>query len=300
MFGVIIHFGLYSVYAYDNIYSARRRHVQNGSEWYYGRLIDQNNFRPISGHTFTKAYHEKNYTNKNYFDQNIDITAEKISNWVTLCKNNGANYIILTTKHHEGLCLWNTQTNARKTNMNIIEIFVNECIKQQIDYGFYYSWFEFDKPFTTQYFNNYCTPQLNELQLYNPKYLWFDGQWKITQKSIKISINNLCKSYIEKGIKINDRLGFEADYTYKVFADRFVPTESLNIEWQHINTIGISWGYNKEQKKEDYKTGEQLYTLYTKVKQLNGNFLLNLGPKGNGDICEEELQAINEFGQLIK
>ena len=43
-FGIIIHYGLYSYYGYDDINSAKRRKTQNGSEWYYGRLIDNNDF----------------------------------------------------------------------------------------------------------------------------------------------------------------------------------------------------------------------------------------------------------------
>lgn len=293
-FGIIIHYGLYSYYGYDDINSAKRRSVQNGSEWYYGRLIDTNQFRPISGQSFTKKYHKEHFGDMDYFD-NIDKVIndeEKVREWVKKCK---ASYIILTAKHHDGLCLWNTDTTSRKSSLDICKVFSEECKKNGIAFGFYYSWFEFDKSFTVDYFTRYCEPQLKELLKYEPKYLWFDGQWKIKQKCIISKISGLVKNLVSKGIIINDRIGGD-DFSmcsYRVFSDRFIPDEKLDLKWQHVNTIGYSWGYNKEQKKEDYKTGEKIYKLYEKINGLGGSLLLNIGPDGNGNICPEELDVLD-------
>ena len=296
-YGVIIHYGVYSYYGYDDVSSAKRRNVQNGSEWYYGRLIDTNTFRPISGQSFTKKYHEKNFGVTDYFE-NVDkimnnekTVREKVRMWI---EKSGASYIILTSKHHDGLCLWDTKTTSRKSKVDICKIFSEECKIKGISFGFYYSWFEFDKSFTVDYFEKYCEPQLAELLKYNPKYLWFDGQWKITQKSIKSKILMIVKDLVSNGILINDRIGGD-DFSmcsYRVFSDRFIPTEKLDIKWQHVNTIGYSWGYNQEQKKEDYKNGKEIYDLYKKINKLGGELLLNIGPMANGDICPEELKVL--------
>jgi alpha-L-fucosidase len=297
-FGIIIHYGLYSYYGYDDIQSAKKRRVQNGSEWYYGRLIDDNDFRPISGQSFTKKYHKENFGNIDYFHNINKIVndEDKIRSWVLFAKENKASYIILTLKHHDGVCLWNTKTDSRKSELDICKVFSDECKKENIDFGFYYSWFEFGKPFTVEYFKKYCIPQLSEILTYNPKYLWFDGDWKITQKSIIKEIKNMIIDMKQKGIIINDRIGVkDNDYSlcdYRVFSDRYIPKEKLDTKWQHVNTIGYSWGYNKQQSNKDYKTGEQIYVLYKKVKDLGGDFLINIGPDENGDIIENEMKAI--------
>lgn len=77
--GIIVHYGLYSIYAYDDITSAKRRKIQNGSEWYYPRLLETGSFRPISGHVETQNYHCKYYENCDYFDQsqNLNPTRQK-------------------------------------------------------------------------------------------------------------------------------------------------------------------------------------------------------------------------------
>lgn len=307
-FGIIIHYGLYSYYGYDDINSAKRRKVQNGSEWYYGRLIDNNNFRPISGQIFTKKYHKENFDGVDYFD-NIDKILNdknKIKEWILFAKQNKASYIILTAKHHDGVCLWNTQTNSHKSALDICKVFSTECKKENIDFGFYYSWFEWrvGKSFDVKYFEEYCVQQIKELVSYKPKYMWFDGDWKITQKSVQKKIKNMALNMEKKGIIVNDRLGIK-DKNYsmsnliRVFSDRYIPDEKLDIKWQHVNTIGYSWGYNKEQTAKDYKNGKQLYKLYNTIVELGGELLLNIGPNINGNIIQNEANAIEQFSTYL-
>ena len=91
-----------------------------------------------------------------------------------------------------------TKDENRKSELDICKVFSDECKKQNIQFGFYYYWFEFNKPFTVDYFNNYCVEQLEELLMYNPDYMWFDGDWKIKQKNILTQIKIIVESMIEK------------------------------------------------------------------------------------------------------
>jgi alpha-L-fucosidase len=299
-YGIIIHYGLYSYYGYDDIDSAKKRKTQNGAEWYYGRLIEDNEFRPISGHKSTKKYHKENYGDISYFDNLDKITTDenKIKEWVIAAKSKGASYIILTSKHHDGVLLFNSKTPSSKPQMDICKVFSDECKKQNIKFGFYYSWFEFGLSFTVSYFQNYCIPHLEELLKYEPNYMWFDGDWKITQKTIQLKIKDIIKIMKTKNILVNDRIGESniSEASYRVFSDRYLPKTKLEgISWQHVNTIGYSWGYNKTQTKTDYKTENEIYELYNKVISLGGMFLINLGPNNNADIIKEELDALNKL-----
>ncbi len=147
-------------------------------------------------------------------------------------------------------------------------------------------------------------PQITELVLYEPKYMWFDGDWKITQKSIREKIKNMALNMKSQGIIINDRLGIkDEDYPMcnliSVFSDRYIPEKKLDIKWQHVNTIGYSWGYNKEQTKKDYKSGEQIYQLYNTITRLGGELLINIGPDSDGNIIQNEVEAIEHLSTYL-
>ena len=234
--------------------------------------------------------------------EGVKTTQDKIKEWVSIAKSKGTSYIILTSKHHDGVLLFDSKTSPLRSQMDICRVFSDECKKQHIQFGFYYSWFEFGVPFTKIYFQNYCVPQLEELLKYEPNYMWFDGDWKITQKTIQKEIRDIVESMKTKNILVNDRIG-KNNYdvaSYRVFSDRYIPKEKLNgVKWQHINTIGYSWGYNKTQTKSDYKTKNKIYDLYNQVNNLEGTFLINLGPNENAEIVEEELEALNfNYGVL--
>lgn len=317
--GFIFHVGLYSYFGYDDVESARRRKIGNGSEWYIARLQEQS-YRPISGSTETKIYHKRFGENYDYFRAPFAITRQSIQEWLDLCVRCRASYVIITARHHDGFCLWNTATTNNKSTNDIILIFQDEARKRNLLFGIYYSWFDFLTPFTVEYYNKVCIPQIKELLSYRPDMFWFDGDWKITQKSVKEDIakiiyymrtlpfyrpiytdGNIVNYTSVNGIIVNDRICKENSTlaSYHVYEDRFIPNQYMN-NWQHINTIGLSWGYNREQKPQDYKSGRDLFNLLCNVTSLGGFTLLNMGPQYDGTLDPNEVQSLNEFSTLIK
>ena len=328
MFGVIFHWGLYSVPAYDYVVSARRRKTQNGSEWYLKRLLENGNYRPIAGWKETQEYHSQNYNNVDYYNfensfaimnpesKGIKIINWNPDNWMTLCKEIGASYVILTAKHHDGFCLWNTKTtdhNSYKSicHKDILLEFANSARRRGLRFGIYYSWLEFNKSCTIKYFDEVVIPQINELMLYNPDIWWFDGDWECNSKYTNDKMIEICKLLKQRNprVEINDRIGgkdnkkdinFLGESTYRVYSDREIPIVVPRVPWEHINTIGLSWGYNKQQESKDYKSLEQLFDLYKRVTVMGGRFLLNLGPKADGSLDENEVTRLRELGSLIR
>lgn len=301
-FGFIFHVGLYNYYAFDDMKSIAKRKIVNGSEWYYGRLI-AGPYMPPSGSKLTKEYHQDNFGNSSYFDVELNITREKIQIWMDICKICGATYVLITSRHHDGYCLWNTSTTDRKSNIDLLQIFKEEAENRDIEFGFYYSWLEFGKSMTVKYFLDVCLPQVKELIEYNPKYFWFDGDWEIKQKSNYITMDRILEELIEREILFNNRLGkrnreWKIEPSFYVFEDRFIPEEYME-NWQHITTIGVSWGFNKLQNETHYKTGKQLFDLHNKVRELGGSLLLNLATDHNGDIDDTELESLYDYYELV-
>ncbi len=304
-FGIIIHWGIYAEPGYDDIESARKRKLQNGSEWYYKRLTENNTFRPTHGHAKTKEWHKNNYGEKDYYSFTINEFVD-VKKWIICAKENNAKYIILTAKHHDGYCLWPSKYAQYHTNRNIVKDFCEEAKKQGIKYGIYYSWMEFDKSITKEFIKNVIKPQINELIKFKPQIWWFDGHWEIKTDHAKREITSICKQLVDLGCRINDRIPMEHFENYEkkqniveVFEDRYIPVIKPEKCWEHINTIGISWGYNGQQEEEDYKSGRKLYDLYKKITEMNGKFLLNIGPDRDGNIDEFESKSLKEFTKFI-
>ncbi len=300
--GVIFHWGLYSVPAYDDMVSVRRRKMQNGSEWYKKRLEEKSDYRPISGHINTKKFHSDNYGEQKYddFEKVFDTKDWNPDEWMKLAKKINAEYVILTSKHHDGYCLWDTKTTEHNSvqtcpKEDLLLKFKESAHKFGLKFGIYYSWSEFDRNFTKDYIKTVVEPQMNELKGYNPDIWWFDGHWSIKTKFAINKINEIVKSLKEKDVEINDRIPDITLSTFKNFEDRYIPKENPNEKWEYIGTIGYSWGINKYQDESDYKTSKQLQEIYEKVSKFDGNFLINLGPSSDGKLDEHEVNCLLNF-----
>lgn len=300
----IFHWGIYSVPAFDDPKSARRRKLQNGSEWYLKRLMNVS-FRPPSGTKETIAYHEQQHPGKSYESFVDDWKAEawNVDSWMKLAKKAGATYVILTSRHHDGFCLWNSEYSdfGVKTGgpkCDIVQKFKEAAHKARLSWGVYYSWFDWNNSVTKKYLLEVVENQVNELLRYEPEIWFFDGHWELKNKQYADKIiTNLCKQIKKEtpNALINDRITNKSYSDYRVWNDRYIPEETPSIPWVHINTIGMSWGYNKAQEISDYKSSRDVTELISKIRKLRGGILLNLGPKSDGTLDEYEEKTVLEL-----
>ncbi|GAM19263.1 hypothetical protein SAMD00019534_024380 [Acytostelium subglobosum LB1] len=290
----------------------------NGSEWYLKRLIETGSFRPISGYKETQLYHKSHYPNQEYKGLAKLFTAENwdVDAWMTLCKKVGVTYVILTAKHHDGYCLWPSKT-ANQWNsvevgpkLDLVSTFKAAAKRHGLQFGLYYSWSEFEVGCTKEYCDNVVRPQMTELMAHQPDIWWFDGHWSMNTKYSQTMMSNICDQIhkMTPNALINDRIGSKVEFksprylgrsNYRVYDDRALPAKRPPCPWEHINTIGMSWGRNRSQTKEHYKTGQGLFDLYNQVKLLGGRFLLNLGPDCDGQLDPFEVESLLELGKLI-
>lgn len=316
--GVIFHWGIYSVPAFDVINPSR--HILNGSEWYQKRLLEKGNYRPVSGYKETQEYHRKNYGTQSYANFANGFTAQNwnIQEWMNLAKSIGATYAILTAKHHDGFCLWNTKTTTNNSvalgpHLDLLREFADACRKNGLAFGIYYSWMEFlNSSCTKNYINTIIVPQVNELMNYKPDIWWFDGHWPCNSIYAKEVAEGLIRKIRlkNKDVEINDRIPGNKEEiknpnnlgisTFRNYADRELPKIAPKVPWESIQTIGYSWGRNRQQQKEHYKSGAKLLELIQKVFAKNGNFLINLGPNPDGTLDPFEVAALQELATLLK
>ncbi len=278
-FGMFIHWGLYSITA-DHEQTIARRDISHTD---YESLINQ--FNPV------------------------DYNPEQ---WVLLAKDAGMKYICLTTKHHDGFCLWDTaysEYNIMNTpyKKDVLKELSDACQKHDMLLSLYYSnpdwhhengynpesthqWKAKNKETpNTEKYREYIKNQITELLTkYGDIYTLF---WDIPPKYDDPSVNELVRS-LQPNILINDRGFGKGDFDTP---ERKVP-EGNRFErmTEACESVGEqSWGYREN---EDYHSLRYLMSSIDKIMAMGGNYLLNVGPMANGEIPAKSTEIIKKIG----
>jgi alpha-L-fucosidase len=237
--------------------------------------------------------------------------------WVSVAKAAGMKYIVLTTKHHDGFCLWNTrQTDHNIMNSPLKRDVVKElseaCRRQGIHFGTYYStcdWHNPDFPLTSpggktvreksnlEAYTTYLKKQVAELLVnYGPLYvLWFD----VPQEFDTVRGQRLIDfaHQIQPDIIINDRT-----CRPKIKGDFDTPEQRIGgfqntRPWETCMTIGTQWAWKPNDK---VKSLEQCLQTLVRTAGGDGNLLFNVGPKSDGTIEPIQVERLKEMGQWLQ
>ncbi|KAK7044734.1 putative alpha-L-fucosidase [Favolaschia claudopus] len=270
-----------------------------------------------------QEHHRKVYNNAPYqnFQRGFHPEKWEPSAWMTLASDLDAEYVLLTSKHHDGYCLWPTSTTDYHTHRNVVGDFKAAALQAGRKFGLYYSWWEFrhdvnrGTPDGEAYLRR-MVAQVKELcDTYAPEIWWFDGHWAFRTQHAVDAINEALAYIVSRtpNVQINDRTGatpeLEAEKkksqnfmpphcTFRVYRDRALPKFAPRVPWEHIGTVGTSWGRDKAQKPEDYKTGEELWEIEQKVEALGGRVCWNFGPDVDGSLDEMEVTALTALAEL--
>lgn len=324
-FGIFIHWGVYSVPAWRKVTSGL---YASYAEWYYARVMKDT----ING---GKAFHEKVYGEDFEYREFAPMFKAELfepDEWAKLFKRSGAKYVVLTSKHHDGYCLWDTESPF-KTNWNSMDIGPKRDLLKELSIavnnvglkmGIYYSVIEWEthprkgKFFIDEkYVNKYGIPderyvddhlqfQLKELvNNYKPSLIFFDaGEWENDDNYWK-SKEFLSWLYSESPIKnevvVNDRFfkgmpGNHGDYFSSEYKD--ANGVGKNHPWEESRGIGGSYGFNRDENIDDYSTTTELIHELIEIVSSGGNLLLNVGPTADGRIpviMQERLVEIGEW-----
>ncbi|MEP5340782.1 MAG: alpha-L-fucosidase [Algibacter sp.] len=303
-YGMFIHFGLYS--QLGGIY-------KGNDKGRYAEWIQANQDIPTEEYAkLLDTWNPKNFD------------ANKI---VKLAKKAGMKYLVVTTKHHEGFCLWNSEytnfdiANTPMKGRDFIKELADACKKEDIHFGTYYSiidwhhpsqyvtanekesrkkWFAISiKEDRKQEYVNYMKNQIKELiQNYDSEIIWFDGDWA---EWWTLEDGDDLYQFIRElkpGIIINNRVS-KRDKFKKDFGtpEQFHPDSTLKHYWEACYTMNDSWGFKI--KDTDWKNADEVYEKLKDINGKGGNFLLNIGPDGNGDIPKESAKILKEVGEML-
>lgn len=236
---------------------------------------------------------------------------------VALAKEAGMRSIVITTKHHDGFCMFKTATtdynsyDATPGKRDFIKEISDACKRGGINFAIYYSLIDWHFPqaypisshncdFITPQHHAFTKAQVTELLTnYGPiSELWFDMGSNTPEQSKELYelVHKL-----QPNCMVSGRLGND-QYDFSVMADNTYPEGSLQTAWQTAASMfDETWSYRSWQERGDahVKAMEKLRSLINVVSH-GGNFLLNIGPKGDGSVVPFESQVLKEIGAWLK
>ncbi|MDO4434828.1 MAG: alpha-L-fucosidase [Cardiobacteriaceae bacterium] len=319
--GIFIHWGIYSVPAFapktwelgevpvDETWFCNNPYA----EWYF------NSINVKKGATY--EHHVKTYgENFQYQDFIPQWKAEHFNpeEWATLFKEAGAKYVVLTTKHHDGFCLFPSRyTDYHSLNLGPKRNIMGELTKavrhQGLKMGAYYSgaidWTFSPAPIFTESQNmsntsptyayaDYAFNQVRELiDDYQPSVLWNDIGWVKQGEHMLPTLFAHYYNRVADGVTNNRWNNLWHDFVCKEYKHGEVNRQQ---KWEMCRGLGLSFGYNQNETDEDYIQPKALIELLVEVVANNGNLLLNVGPKADGTIPLEQQKRLKALGEWLK
>jgi alpha-L-fucosidase len=294
-FGMFIHWGIYSV-------PAGQWNDRND----YGEWIMESAHIPASRYEqFAKQFNP------------VKFDARQ---WVRAAKDAGMKYIVITSKHHDGFCMFDT----KQTDYNIMHTpFARDpmkelaaaCREEGIKFCFYHSIMDWHHPLyeprrpwndtasgqpDMDKYVDYMKGELKELTSnYGPiGILWFDGQWEKTWGAARgKDLYEFARS-LQPNIIVNNRAGGGfGDYQTP---EQEIPATGLpgGEPWETCMTMNDHWGYNAADK--NFKPTWEIIRMLVDIASKGGNYLLNVGPSSEGLIPQQSLDRLREIGKWTK
>jgi len=229
--------------------------------------------------------------------------------WARLAKRAGQKYMVLTTKHHEGFCLWDsklTDYNAAKQGprRDLVREFVEAARAEGLKVGLYYSlmdWHHPDgetcatDPAARERFVTWTHGLIRELltNYGTIDVLWYDVTLPLTPEQWRAEEMNAMVFDLQPQIIVNNRNGLAGDFStpeHKVAADKRA--------WETCETMNLGWGYQRSD--DEWKSPKRIVNDLTLCVQQGGNYLLNIGPDAAGDVPAESVRVLEAVGDWLK
>ncbi len=272
----------------------------------------------VNGIDESWSFHNELISYEDYMKQLEGFTASSYDPeaWVRLIRESGARYAVLTSKHHDGVALWDTKlsslnvVDSTPAQRDLIKPFVKALRKSGLKVGLYYSlldWSHPDYPNMTRNVKRYTTDtvrwerflkfnhgQIAELDReFRPDLWWFDGDWEQSAEMWRAQEIRKMLFQNNPDAIINSRLAGYGDYGTP---EQGLPGKSPKDKyWELCMTINDSWGY--QGNDHNYKSPSQVIRIFAECIGMGGNLLLDIGPKANGTIPEEQAEVLKELGR---
>jgi alpha-L-fucosidase len=318
-FGIFIHWGVYSVPSYAPVLPGKLAYA----EWYWNALVGGKGPKPSPIQSGTWDYHRRQYGAEfDYRDFAPQFRAELFDpdHWAEVFLRSGAKYVVPTSKHHEGFALWPSREASATWGRpwNAMEIGprrdllgeLTQAVRAKgLKMGFYYSLYEWynplwltDKP---RFVRDHLFPQFKDVVTrYQPSIIFSDGEWDLPSaewRSPELLAWLFNESAVKSEVVVNDRWGKDCRHKHGGYwTTEYTPGMADTAHpWEESRGMGFSYGYNRAERLEHYRTGRELVTILVDIVSRGGNLLLDIGPDADGTIPVIMEQRLAEIGAWL-
>lgn len=300
-FGMFIHWGLYSVAAGE----WQGKEIDGIGEWIQ-------NFAKVPNAEYEKLAGK--FTLLNY----------QPDNWAKMAKDAGAKYVVFTSKHHDGFCLYPSEVSdfdIERTPYkgDPMRELIEACRKQGLKIGIYYShrqdWREEDaavmqneydghygklksevKPNLDRYINNKALPQMKEILTQYGKIdlLWYDTPFDLSKEQSQVFVDVVRE--LQPDCIINGRVGYNLG-DYGPLGDNEMPCANATTELEMVATMNHTWGYKKQDN--DWKSPKEILSSLIESVSRNINYMINIGPKEDGVVPAPSVEILSYIGDWM-
>lgn len=291
-FGMFIHWGIYSVPA--GFY--RGEPQKNSAEW----IMNRGQIQMAEYQRFAELFNPTLFNPKTF---------------VGLAKDAGMKYMVITSKHHDGFSMFDSECNpfnvvdATPFGRDVLKELANECAEQGIKFGFYYSqaqdwshpggmgntWEKnMQKVSSDAYVLEKALPEVNQLltDYGDIAIFWWDTPREMSKEVID-SLYNVTTA-LQPAIITNDRLGDNYPGDHKTYERHMPKKKPEDKYWELCQPISGSWGYRSDDQK--FKSLKTLLGNLANASSMGGNYLLNVSPTCLGTLAPTAVENLKEMG----
>ena len=308
-FGIILHWGIYSLWDCCESWP-----LSPGDEWARADDMECWTSRGKDLELFQKDYWD---LNKQFNPVEYDPQA-----WASLFRRSGAKYVAFTTKHHDGFCMWDTETTDYKIGGHgspyrgdVFKSLCDALHEEQLGVSAYFSkadWHCPDywspdlpvidrhantagDPLKWQRFVDYTHRQIRELMTGYGKVdvLWLDAGWVKDREDIDMDGMVAMARELQRGLIVANRTVGDA-YEDFITPEHQIPEAPLDQPWESCLCMAQNWKYHP---RDTHRPTNEILRMLIDIISKGGNFLLGVGPTPEGSLTAEAVQRLNDIGE---
>src|SRR5437870_8709622 len=231
--------------------------------------------------------------------------------WAKLAKQAGQKYMVMTTKHHEGFCNFNTKLTdycapKQGPGRDLVAEYVEAARSESLRVGFYYSLMDWHHPDgarcaqdedARKRFVEYTHGLIRELMTNYGKVdvLWYDVSWPLDADQWESERMNKMVFELQPDIIVNNRNKLPGDFSTP---EQQIKADTEGRAWETCMTLNDSWGYQRAD--DDWKSSRRVIQNLIACSRDTGNYLLNIGPRADGSVPEDSVRVLTEVGQWLR